>query len=77
MGRSDGMDKRLEEQNRKKRRQSPDDGPDDMELELERERMTALNKRKSVFDTDGGNRSPGINTAPSVFEKTAVFNTTE
>ena len=73
--RSGGLDKRIEEQNKKKNKPIIDDEPDDMDILLERERMLALNKNKSIFDTDSGNKTSGINTAPSVFEKTAVFHT--
>lgn len=69
------LDKRIEEQNKKKNQPKADDEPDDMDIQLERERMQALNRQKSVFDTDTGNNTPGINTAPSVFDKTAVFHT--
>lgn len=69
------LDKRIEEQNKKKNQPMADDEPDDMDIQLERERMQALNRQKSVFDTDSGNNTPGINTAPSVFDKTAVFHT--
>lgn len=72
MGVHSSLDKRIEEQNKKKQRQMPDE-PDDMELEIERTRMLDLNKQKSVFDSDTGNNAPGINTMPSVFDKTAVF----
>ena len=71
------LDKRIEEQNQKKNKPKTDDEPDDMDILLERQRMTALNMQKSVFDTDTGNNTPGINTAPSVFEKTAVFRSSE
>ncbi len=69
------LDKRIEEQNKKKNRPPQNDEPDEMDLELERARMQALNRQKSVFDTDEGNRAGGINTAPSVFEKLTVFHT--
>lgn len=69
------LDKRIEEQNKKKNTPVRDDEPDDMDVLLERQRMTALNKQKSVFDSDSGNNTPGINTMPSIFEKTAVFHT--
>ena len=73
MGRTPALDNRITEQNKKKLNPPKDDEPNDMELEMDRVRMLALNKQKCVFDSDSGNRTPGINTAPSVFEKTAVF----
>lgn len=72
---ANSLDKRIEEQNKKKNQPKADDEPDDMDIQLERERMQALNRQKSVFDTDSGNNTPGINTAPSLFDKTAVFHT--
>ena len=75
MSRTPALDNRITEQNKKKYKQQVDNEPNDMELEMERVRMLALNRQKSVFDSDEGNRTPGINTAPSVFEKTAVFHT--
>ena len=73
MARTPDLDSRITEQNKKKQNQPKDDEPNDMELEMDRVRTLALNKQKSVFDSDSGNRTPGINTMPSVFEKTAVF----
>lgn len=67
------LDKRIEKQNMQKRKLGKDYGPEDMELEMERAPQLSLNKQKSVFDTEGGNCTPGINTAPSIFDKTAVF----
>lgn len=70
------LDQRMEEQRKKKQRQPPP--PDDeMEEELERPAFVPLNKSKSVFDTAQGNRTGGINTAPSVFDRQAVFHTGE
>ncbi len=69
------LENRIKEQNSKKQKPRIDDEPDDMELELERERHFTLNRQKSVFDDDHGNKTPGINTSPSVFEKMAVFRT--
>lgn len=73
MSRTPALDNRITEQNKKKLNQPKDNEPDDMELEMDRVRLLALNKQKSVFDSDEGNRASGINTAPSIFEKTAVF----
>lgn len=67
------LDKRIEKQNKQKQKPGKDDGPDDIEIEMDRVRQISLNKQKSVFDTEGGNCTPGINTAPSIFDKTAVF----
>ena len=68
------LDERIEEQKKKKRRQPPP--PDEeMEEEMERPRFVPLNVRKSAFDNEEGNRTPGINTMPSVFQRQAVFHT--
>lgn len=71
------LDNRINEQNKKKNTPKIDNEPDDMELEETRQPLLALNRQRSVFDTDSGNSTSGINTAPSVFEKTAVFRSTE
>lgn len=68
------LDERMEEQRKKKlRRPSPQD--EEMEQEMDYPRFVPLNIRKSVFDTDQGNRTQGINTMPSVFQRKAVFHT--
>lgn len=70
------LDERIEEQKKKKRRQPPP--PDEeMEEEMERPRFVPLNVRKSAFDNEEGNRTPGINTMPSVFQRQAVFHTSD
>ncbi|MEG1242157.1 MAG: hypothetical protein RSD32_04300 [Oscillospiraceae bacterium] len=74
MSRRTSLDKRIEEQTKKKNLPPPAED-DDLDILLEHERNFWLNKQKSAFDTPEGNRSPGINTAPSIFEKTTIFNT--
>ena len=69
---------RLEQQRRMKRRKQNMPPPDDeMEEEMDRPRPMFLNRNKSAFDTGTGNGRDGINTAPSVFDRQAVFHTGE
>ena len=68
------LDKRIEQQNKKKNLPRPPE-EDEMEEEMELPHFIPLNVRKSVFDSDEGNRAGGINTAPSVFQRQAVFHT--
>lgn len=68
------LDKRIQEQNKRKNRPRPPE-EDELEEALDRPRFLPLNRRKSAFDSDEGNRAGGINTAPSVFETQAVFRT--
>ena len=65
------MDRRIDEQNKRKRKPVFDDGPEDMELTIERERGLSIDTQKSVYAAGLGGE--GINTEPSVFDKTAVF----
>ena len=44
-----------------------------MGAEMGRPRFVPLNVRKSAFGSDEGNRTSGINTAPSVFQRQSVF----
>lgn len=65
---------RLEQQRqlRQKKRELP--SPDEeTEEEIKMPRFVPLNKGKSAFDTGADKIFGGINTAPSVFSKTAVF----
>lgn len=66
------LDERMEEQNKKKNRPRPPED-EEMETEMERPRFVPLNVRRSAFDSDEGNRTSGINTAPSVFQRQSVF----
>ena len=68
------LDKRIEEQNKRKRRPPPPQD-EETEEELEFPAFIPLNKRKSAFDTGGGDHTAGINTQPSVFDRQAVFHT--
>ncbi len=65
------LDRRIDQQNKKKRNPPTDNEPEDMELWLQRESGSSINTQKSVFDEKLG--KDGINTAPSVFDKFAVF----
>jgi hypothetical protein len=52
---------------------SPDDGPEDMELTIQRKPSAALNAADNVFGEIAKERFGGINTNASVFEKGTVF----
>lgn len=73
MAKTQFPENRIGDKDTKKRKPRPDTEPDDMELEAEREKAFSLNRQKSVFETGSINNAQGINTAPSVFERTAVF----
>lgn len=66
------LDERMEKKRKVKPLPTPDEETED---ELERPAPIFLNRQESVFDRSSLNGSSGINTAPSVFEKTAVFHT--
>ena len=67
---------RLEQQKRIKRQKKNLPPPDEeMEEEMECPRFIPLNERKSVFDSGAGKTFGGINSAPSVFDRKAVFHT--
>ena len=67
---------RLEQQKRLKRQRRNVPPPDEeMEEELERPRFIPLNKAKNAFDDNAVRTFSGLNTAPSVFDRTAVFRT--
>ena len=69
---------RLEQQRRMKRQKNNLPPPDEeMEEEMDRPRPLFLNKNRSAFDTGAGNGQGGINTAPSAFDRHAVFRTGE
>lgn len=69
---SRALDRRLEEENRKKNRR-PAPPPEEVEEELPFPPMQALDRRKSVFDSAGAGTWGGINAAPSVFDRDALF----
>ncbi|MDR1247210.1 MAG: hypothetical protein LBK57_09315 [Clostridiales Family XIII bacterium] len=60
---------------RQTRPPSPDDGPDDMELTVQRKPRVAINTASGLFGETAKERSGGINTRNSVFEKGTVFHT--
>lgn len=67
---------RLEQQKRIKRQKKDLPPPDEeTEEELELPRFVPLNKAKSAFDGGADRTFGGINSAPSVFDKGAVFHT--
>ena len=66
---------RLEQQKRIKRQKKNLPPPDEETGELERPRFIPLNERKCVFDGGADKTFGGINSAPSVFDRKAVFHT--
>lgn len=69
---------RLEQQKRLKRQKQSLPPPDEeLEEELAWPGFIPLNRAKSVFDAGADRNFGGINTAPSVFEKTSVFHVRE
>lgn len=68
---------RLEQQRRVKKQKKNLPPPDEeMEEEMDRPAFLFLNRNKSAFDSGTGNGQGGINNAPSVFDRQAVFHTT-
>lgn len=68
------VDKLIDEQKQKRKSPAPDDdGPDEVEIMMDFPPMEAINLMGSVFDRDVAKKRGGINTAPSVFSKGAVF----
>lgn len=69
---------RLEQQKRMKRQKKNIPPPDEeTEEEMNFPKFVPLNRAKSAFDDDSGKTFGGINTAPSVFDRGAVFHTEE
>lgn len=67
---------RLEQQKRLKRQKRNLPPPDEeTEEELERPRFVPLNQAKTAFDSGAEKTFGGINSAPSVFDRKAVFRT--
>lgn len=67
---------RLEQQRRLKREKRAVPPPDEeTEEEMELPRFAPLNLRKDVFDGSAERTFGGVNTAPSVFDRKAVFHT--
>lgn len=65
---------RLDQQRRMKQRKRAVPPPDEeTEDELAWPEFIPLNRTKSAFDAGADRNFGGINTAPSVFEKTTVF----
>ena len=67
------MDVKKKQQDRARR--LPPESPDEVEVEMELPHYASLNTSKSVFDEGLEKRFGGINTAPSVFDRSAVFHT--
>ncbi|MDR2163807.1 MAG: hypothetical protein LBO70_07730 [Clostridiales Family XIII bacterium] len=53
----------------------PEDGPEDMEITIERKPAEALNDTRSIFDKDARALSEGLDTKRSAFDKSAIFRT--
>lgn len=70
----DTMMEAKKKQQEKRRRLEPEE-PDEVEIEMELPRYEPINAAKSVFDDGLEKRFGGINTAPSVFDRSAVFRT--
>lgn len=69
---------RLEQQRRVKQQKNKFPPPDEeTEEEMDRPVPLFLNRNKSAFDSGTGNGQDGINNAPSVFDRQAVFHTTK
>lgn len=67
---------RLEQQKRLKRQKRNLPPPDEeTEEELEQPRFVPLNQAKTAFDDGAEKAFGGINSAPSVFDRKAVFRT--
>lgn len=72
------VDDELEKQQKdkqKKKAADPDDEDAEIDIREEKEIPKPINRRKSIFDMADGQGGSGINTAPSIFERTAVFHT--
>ena len=67
------MDVKKKQQDRARR--LPPESPDEVEVEMELPHYAPLNTSKSFFDEGLEKRFGGINTAPSVFDRSAVFHT--
>lgn len=61
----------------KKPIQRPPEDDDEMELTMERPVREPLNTAKNAFDGGLAKNFGGINTDPSVFDRTAVFHTSK
>ena len=69
---------RLEQQKRIKRQKKNLLPPDEeTEEEMDFPRFVPLNKAKSAFDGSSDKTFGGINSAPSVFDRSAVFHVEE
>ena len=68
---------RLEQQRRMKQQKRKNSllTDEEAEEEMERPKPMFLNRNKSAFDSGTGNGQGGINNAPSVFDRQAVFRT--
>lgn len=72
------VERLLQEQKKgqqKKKRESENEWPDDMEMTMELPHQRAMNSGESIFNRTLEARRGGINTAPSVFAKGTVFQT--
>lgn len=68
------LDRLLDQKKRRdQKKNSAAQEPDEVEIMLELPALESLNAAASVFDRDAGKAFVGINTAPSVFDKKALF----
>lgn len=70
----DELEKQQKER-RKKKAADPDDEDAEIDIREEKEIPMPINRQKSIFDMADGKGGSGINTAPSAFERTAIFHT--
>ncbi|MGI5979272.1 MAG: hypothetical protein ACOX66_07200 [Oscillospiraceae bacterium] len=72
------VDDELEKQQKEKqqkRASNPDDEDAEIDIRKEKEIPLPINRQRSIFDMAAGKGGEGINNAPSIFEKTAIFHT--
>jgi len=73
------VDRLLDEQKKKGQKKQNDwktQDPDEVEIMMEKPIMEPINAAASVFDRGVEKAQGGINTAPSVFERKALFHVT-
>lgn len=65
----------VKKQRQERARRLPPEDPDQVEIEMDQPHYAPINTAKSIFNEGLEKRFGGINTAPSVFDRTAVFQT--
>ena len=61
----------------KKKNNSFSDPDEEMEIEMDRPKSTAINRDPNIFDNHASKNFGGINTAPSVFDRHTAIHTNE